>query len=80
MLSLCDNISVLHLLVRGEGKEVKRVESKEGLSRLVTTVCTQLVKDLIPVSVLTSYSRRVEIHALANAIVLFLCVARVICA
>ena len=74
-----DNISVLQLLVPEEGKEVKRVESKEGLCLLVT-VCTQLVKDLIPDSVLTSYSRRVEIHALSNAIVLFLCVARVICA
>ena len=77
-----DNMSVLQLLVpEGNGKteELTKVESKEGLSLL--TVCTQLVgglRDLVPGSVLTSYSRRVEIHALANALVLLLCLIKVI--
>ena len=77
-----DNMSVLQLLVpegKGKTEELTIVESKEGLSLL--TVCTQLVgglRDLVPGSVLTSYSRRVEIHALANALVLLLCLIRVI--
>ena len=75
-----DNMSVLQLLVlegKGKTEELTIVESKEGL----LTVCTQLVgglRDLVPGSVLTSYSRRVEIHALANALVLLLCLIRVI--
>ena len=79
-----DNMSVLQLLVPEEGKDVnteelKIVGSKEGQLPLPVNVCTQLLKDLRGSSVFTSYSRRVEIHAVANAIVLFLCVARLIC-
>ena len=79
-----DNMSVLQLLVQGakvtteeEPTELERVESKGQLPLL--TMCTQFVKDLkglFPDSLLTSYNRRVEIHALANALVLLLCVVR----
>ena len=79
-----DNMSVLQLLVQGakvkkegEPTELERVEPKGQLPLL--SMCTLFVKDLkglFPDSLLTSYNRRVEIHALANAVVLLLCVVR----